>query len=151
MTDDLLDELSRRPYLVRAMHEWLCDHAKTPHIVVDAEADGVEVPGEFVSGGRIILNISAAAAHGLNMTNEAIGFRARFNGVERHIVVPMPAVLGIYSRETGQGMVFVPDGLWPQGDDGDEGNDSVGDGANAGGESNAPSEQGARSHLKIIK
>lgn len=97
---------SKRPYLIRAMHEWMGDNGNTPHIVVDALVPGVTVPPEHVKDGKIILNISESAAHNLKLSNGAVSFRARFSGVPFDVWVPMPAVLGIYARETGQGMIF---------------------------------------------
>lgn len=98
--------LSKRPYLIRAMHEWMGDNGDTPHIVVDATSDDVLVPPEHVKDGRIILNISESAAHNLKLTNDAVSFRARFGGVPFDVWAPMRSVLGIYARETGQGMIF---------------------------------------------
>ena len=95
------------------MHEWMADNGHTPHIVVDAAADNVEVPSEHVKGGRIILNISESAAHNLALGNESISFRARFGGVPFDVWVPTKAVLGIYARETGQGMIFSQDASNP--------------------------------------
>lgn len=100
---------SKRPYLIRAMHEWMGDNGHTPHIVVDASVDGVSVPKEHVKDGKIILNISETAAHNLKLTNDSVSFRARFSGVPFDVWVPMPSVLGIYARETGQGMIFSHD------------------------------------------
>lgn len=100
---------SKRPYLIRAMHEWMGDNGHTPHIVVDARVDGVNVPREHVKDGKIILNISDTAAHNLKLTNSAVSFRARFSGVPFDVWVPMQSVLGIYARETGQGMIFSHD------------------------------------------
>lgn len=100
---------SKRPYLIRAMHEWMGDNVHTPHIVVDAGVDGVTVPHEHVKDGKIILNISETAAHNLKLSNSAISFRARFSGVPFDVWVPMKSVLGIYARETGQGMIFSHD------------------------------------------
>lgn len=91
------------------MHEWMGDNVHTPHIVVDAGVDGVTVPSEHVKDGKIILNISETAAHNLKLTNSAISFRARFSGVPFDVWVPMKSVLGIYARETGQGMIFSHD------------------------------------------
>lgn len=105
---------SKRPYLVRAMHEWMSDNGHTPHIVVDATHADVVVPVEHVNDGKIILNISHAAAHGLAMNNDAIRFRARFSGRPFDVGVPVKAVLGIYARETGQGMIFSPGGDQPR-------------------------------------
>jgi len=100
---------SKRPYLIRAMHEWMADNSHTPHIVVDTSVDGVSVPVEHIKDGKIILNISESAAHNLKLTNDAVSFRARFSGVPFDVWVPMQSVLGIYARETGQGMIFSHD------------------------------------------
>jgi len=94
------------PYLLRAMHEWMTDNGHTPHIVVDAQAPGVEVPPEHVHDGRIVLNIGMAATSNLELGNELISFQARFSGVARVVRVPTVAVQGIFARETGQGMLF---------------------------------------------
>ncbi len=91
------------------MHEWMADSAHTPHIVVDTSIDGVSVPVEHIKDGKIILNISESAAHNLKLTNDAVSFRARFSGVPFDVWVPMQSVLGIYARETGQGMIFSHD------------------------------------------
>ncbi len=88
------------------MHEWMTDNGHTPHIVVDALHDVVVVPTEHVKDDKIILNISETAAHNLKLGNDAVAFRARFGGVPFDVWVPMRAVLGIYARETGQGMIF---------------------------------------------
>lgn len=100
---------SKRPYLIRAMHEWMGDNSHTPHIVVDTSFDGVCVPPEHIKDGKIILNISESAAHNLKLTNDAVSFRARFSGIAFDVWVPMKSVLGIYARETGQGMIFSHD------------------------------------------
>lgn len=100
---------SKRPYLIRAMHEWMGDNGHTPHIVVDASVDGVNVPREHVKDGKIILNISETAAHNLKLNNNAVSFRARFSGVPFDVWVPINSILGIYARETGQGMIFSHD------------------------------------------
>ncbi len=97
---------SKRPYLIRAMHEWMGDNGHTPHIVIDASVDTVTVPQEHIKDGKIILNISQSAAHNLKLTNSAISFRARFSGVPFDVWVPIASVLGIYAKETGQGMIF---------------------------------------------
>jgi stringent starvation protein B len=97
---------SRRPYLLRAMHEWICDSSCTPHIVVDAGADGVEVPRQYVRDGKIILNVSWSATDKLKMTNDELTFAGRFGGSIVQVRVPVSAVLAIYARESGQGMIF---------------------------------------------
>jgi stringent starvation protein B len=97
---------SRRPYLLRAMHEWITDSLQTPHLVVDAAFQGVEVPRQYVQSGKIILNVSLNATSGLNLGNDFVTFRARFGSSTHDVLVPIAAVLGIYARETGQGMIF---------------------------------------------
>lgn len=106
-------QTSRRPYLVRAMHEWMTDNGQTPHLVVDAGVAGTEVPKAHVRDGRITLNVSWQATQGLKLGNEWIEFAARFGGVPQQVRVPLAAVLGIYARETGQGMLFQDDGDAP--------------------------------------
>jgi stringent starvation protein B len=97
---------SRRPYLLRAMHEWITDSLQTPHLVVDASLPGVQVPQQYVQGGKIILNVSHSATSGLNLGNDFVTFRARFGAATHDVSVPVGAVMGIYARETGQGMIF---------------------------------------------
>ena len=97
---------SSRPYLVRALYEWILDNDCTPYILVNAMAPGVEVPQEHVKDGQIILNIAPAAVHNLLIQNEAIDFDGRFAGIPQRIFVPMDAVMGIYAKENGQGMIF---------------------------------------------
>jgi stringent starvation protein B len=91
------------------MHEWMVDNDFTPHLVVDAKRDGVRVPSSHVKEGKIVLNVSPTATRALALGNEVITFEARFGGVSQQIAVPVTAVLGIYARETGQGMVFGED------------------------------------------
>ncbi len=91
------------------MHEWMSDNGNTPHIVVDAGVDGVSVPREHVKDGKISLNISETAAHNLKLSSDSVSFRARFSGVPSDVWVPMRSVLGIYARESGQGMIFSHD------------------------------------------
>lgn len=104
----------KRPYLLRAMHQWMTDSGHTPHVIVDAERDGVVVPRAYVKEGKIVLNVSFDAAQRLNLGNDWIEFDARFGGVAQHVKFPVSAVLGIYSRETGEGMVFSEQDLGPE-------------------------------------
>lgn len=97
---------STRPYLIRALHEWMGDNALTPHIVVDATAPGVRVPAHAVRDGQIILNISTQATHRLELGNEVLRFAARFGGREQWLEVPVDAVMAIFARESGAGMSF---------------------------------------------
>ncbi len=97
---------SQRPYLLRALYEWIVDNGMTPHVLVDARAPGVRVPAHAVKDGRIVLNIAERAVGGLRMDNDALRFSARFGGVSQSVMVPLPAVIAVYARETGQGMAL---------------------------------------------
>lgn len=100
---------SSRPYLLRAIYEWLVENQLTPYIMVDASFPGVEVPSRHVEDGKIVLNIESQAIQMLRMGNDAIEFDARFSGVSRHIFVPIRAIKAIYAFENGRGMVFGDD------------------------------------------
>jgi stringent starvation protein B len=108
---------SNRPYLIRALYEWLVDNAQTPYFLVDAERDDVTVPQAYVEDGRIVLNVSPSAVRDLQLNNDLISFSARFGGQAQEIFVPPEAVLGVYSRENGQGMLF-PDDVQPDSPEG---------------------------------
>ena len=98
--------LPKRPYLLRAMHEWISECGNTPHVIVDAGNANAEVPRAYVKEGKIVLNLSEGATQRLRLGNDEIEFDARFAGVIHHVRFPLGAVLGIYARETGEGMVF---------------------------------------------
>ena len=100
---------SHRPYLLRALYEWIVDNGMTPHVLVDATQPGVRVPAHAVKDGRIVLNIAERAVARLEMGNDALGFTARFGGVSQSVLVPLPAVIAIYARETGHGMALPDD------------------------------------------
>ncbi|MEG0132173.1 MAG: ClpXP protease specificity-enhancing factor [Acinetobacter sp.] len=97
-----------RPYLARAIYEWICDNQLTPYLLVDATQPHTDVPLQFVKDGQIVLNLAPHAVHQLHIANEAISFSARFSGASKDIYVPLCAVLGIYARENGQGLFFDP-------------------------------------------
>ena len=97
---------SNRPYLLRALYEWVLDNNMTPHILVNATFPGTVVPEEFVEDGRIVLNIAPQAVRDLCLGERAVQFHARFGGRSLEVHVPVAAVLGIYARESGKGMVF---------------------------------------------
>ncbi len=103
----------RRPDLLRAIPEWISDSGCTPHIVVDATMPGVEVPRAYVKDGKIVLNISWSATAQLQMRNDEVTFSGRFGGTSMHLRIPIAAVLAIYARETGQGMIFSDDDVGP--------------------------------------
>ncbi len=131
----------RRPYLLRALHAWITDSGETPHIVVDAGADGVTVPRQYVKDGKIVLNVSFSATQSLNLGNEVVSFEARFSGAGFSVQVPVRAILGIYARETGQGMIF------PEGDADPDPNDGP-PAATGGKPAPAP---GKRPKLQVVK
>lgn len=97
---------SSRPYVIRALYEWILDNDCTPYVLVNAEEPGVEVPTQYIKDGQIVLNISPAAVVDLAIDNDTLRFNGRFGGVPVDVFIPMPAVIGIYARENGQGMVF---------------------------------------------
>ncbi|MFZ4502497.1 MAG: ClpXP protease specificity-enhancing factor [Methylovulum sp.] len=98
-----------KPYLIRAIYEWVLDNQYTPYILVDAEHPEAIVPTQFIEQGKIVLNIRPEAVQGLTLDNEQITFNARFSGKPMKIYVPTPAVLAIYAKENGKGMVFDPE------------------------------------------
>ena len=109
MSEQELNLTPTRPYLARAIYEWICDNNLTPYLVVDATKPYTDVPTQFIQDGQIVLNIVPHAVHKLNMSNDAVTFSARFGGVSRDIYVPFNAVLGLYAKENGQGLFFDPE------------------------------------------
>ncbi|MBT3531310.1 MAG: ClpXP protease specificity-enhancing factor [Gammaproteobacteria bacterium] len=105
---------SSRPFLVRALYDWILENDCTPYILVNAYADGVEVPQEHVKDGQIVLNISPSAVQDIFIRNESVDFDGRFAGIPKRVYVPITAVMGIYAKENGQGMIFEADGINPQ-------------------------------------
>lgn len=97
---------SSRPYMVRALYEWITDNDMTPYILVDAGIEGAHVPEQFIEDGKIVLNISSSATEAMTLGNEFIEFSARFSGAEQIVSIPCEAILAIYARENGQGMLF---------------------------------------------
>src|SRR3546814_1167670 len=117
---------SHRPYLLRALYEWIADNGMTPHVLVDATQAGVRVPPHTVKDGRVVLNIADRAVARLEMDNDSIRFTARFGGVSHPVTVPISAVLAIYARETGQGMAL-PDDVGGNGEQAQSGVDAAAD------------------------
>jgi stringent starvation protein B len=105
-----------KPYLIRSIYEWIIDNNLTPHLLVDAENRHAILPQQLVEDGKILLNIRPEAIQGLSLGNEEIQFNARFSGKPMHIVLPIAAVMAIYAKENGKGMIF---------DQEDEGSDEV--------------------------
>ena len=139
---------SRRPYLLRAMHEWITDSGCTPHIVVDANGEGVEVPRQYVRDGKIVLNLSWTATSQLRMTNDEVTCHGRFGGVSMTVRLPINSVLAIYARETGQGMIFADEDASPSPPAGEPGAAPTPD--DDGGPRTSPP-SGARARLKVVK
>ena len=108
--------ISNRPYLIRAIYDWIVDNDWTPHLQIDANYPGANVPQEFVQDGVIVLNASPSAVVGLRLDNDLFAFKARFGGVERSIYFPPEAVLAVFARENGHGMPFPPE-PYPEGYD----------------------------------
>lgn len=135
MVDQPNDMTSNRPYLLRALHEWIVDNDMTPHILVNAEVDNIQVPISAVRNGKVVLNIDPAAVQQLEMGNDYISCSARFNGSAQSLFVPVFAILAIYARENGQGMMFA--------------DDLSGEDAPAENKADAPPKD--RSHLQVIK
>lgn len=151
---------SHRPYLLRALYEWIADNGMTPHILVDARQAGVRVPAHAVKDGRIVLNIADRAVGRLEMDNDSVRFSARFGGVSQSVLVPIGAILAIYARETGQGMALPEDiaGASGPGDDADDEapalhaveDDGDGQGPDDPPGGDAPTEP-RRGHLRVVK
>ena len=97
---------SLKPYLIRAIYDWILDNNLTPHLLVDADNEQAVLPEDFIEDGRIVLNIRPEAIDALSLGNEEIQFNARFKGQPMRVIVPVAAVLAIYARENGKGMVF---------------------------------------------
>ncbi|MBD3670910.1 MAG: ClpXP protease specificity-enhancing factor [Gammaproteobacteria bacterium] len=130
---------SSRPYLIRALYEWVLDNSMTPHILVNAELEDVQVPTQFVENGKIVLNVSPESVIKLELGNDLISFNARFSGTPMDVFIPVHAVIALYARENGQGMVFAEEGdeppTPPEGGGDDDGSDDKPD----------------RSHLRVVK
>ncbi|MFN2308805.1 MAG: ClpXP protease specificity-enhancing factor [Gammaproteobacteria bacterium] len=127
---------SSRPYLIRAINEWITDNALTPYLLVDAEVPDVEVPRRHVDKGKIVLNIHPRAISDLQIRNEGIEFSARFGGSPMQVRIPIAAVLAIYAQENGRGMMFNEDDEQPP---------------PPGGPSDDTPSRGGRPSLKVVK
>ena len=128
---------SNRPYLIRAMYEWICDNGMTPYLLVDAGQPGVQVPPQAIKDGRVVLNVASRAVAQLDLGNDLVRFMARFSGVSQSVYFPVSAVLAVYAQETGQGMML------PQEESGEPRAPEP--------EPSPPEEQRRGSHLRVIK
>jgi stringent starvation protein B len=100
---------SNRPYLLRAIYDWISDNNLTPYVLVDAGFEGVRVPPQVIKNGQVVLNLAMRAVANLDLGNEWISFQARFSGVSQSIHIPVQAILALYAQENGQGMMFPAD------------------------------------------
>ena len=145
MSEEIFRMSSHRPYLLRALVEWINDNGLTPHILVDAGMPGVQVPSSAVKDGRVVLNIAERAVVRLHIDNEAVTFTARFSGVSFPVQVPIQAVLAVYARETGQGMALPDDII---GSDATSEDDLPPDPPSSPDDTPSP---GKRPHLRVVK
>lgn len=111
---------AKRPYLLRALYDWLVDSSLTPYVLVSAEDESVEVPADYVNDGKIVLNISPSAVRGLLIDDAGLSFDGRFGGAPYAVSAPISSVLAIYAKETGEGMIFDPEEFTSQPDEPDE-------------------------------
>ena len=110
-----------KPYLIRALHQWLLDNQMTPYILADTSSDDVQVPRGVANDGKVVLNLAPSAIQNLEMTNDFLSFSARFNGVAQDVYCPMSSVLAIYARENGEGMMFSAESGDSEAESGDSG------------------------------
>jgi stringent starvation protein B len=135
-----VDELSTKPYLIRAIYDWCTDSGLTPYLHVRVDRH-TRVPQAYIKNGEIVLNIGLQAVGNLHLGNEEITCSGRFGGVAHQLQVPVEAVVGIYAKETGNGLVFQAGGA---------GEESVSDGAPDDEPPEAPP-SGRRPHLRVVK
>jgi stringent starvation protein B len=134
--------LSSRPYLLRAVHEWIVDSGLTPHLLVDADHPDLDVPESSIQEGRVVLNVSPSAVRDLIIDAELVTFVARFGGVSRAVSVPVAAVEAVYARENGRGMMFPTD---------EDGDDSTRSDREDASEDEAKADRRSKPNLKVIK
>jgi stringent starvation protein B len=134
-----------RPYLIRALFEWIVENKMTPYLLADADILNVQVPREHVNNGKIVLNIDPQAVEELSLGNSAVSFSARFARGHLNCYIPIPAVMAIYASENGKGMFFSDEDLGdePFVDEGTEGEGTPPSGGKTTGKKG--------SHLTVIK
>lgn len=138
---------SNKPYLIRALYDWICDNHYTPHLLVDTSGDELNVPTEYIENDRIVLNISPSAVRDLDLSNDFINFKARFSGVSMNIFFPASAVQAIYAKENGRGMIFPEEEQQQEVTD----NENFSAPAEQENENDKAKKKKSRSHLKVIK
>lgn len=100
--------ISKKPYLIKAILDWVLDNLLTPYVLVDAEVENTLVPRDFINDGKIVFNITPGIVQSFDFTNHVMQFNARFGGKLQHVFIPTEAILAIYAKETGDGMMFDP-------------------------------------------
>jgi stringent starvation protein B len=149
-TNESAGMTSNRPYLLRAIYDWISDNGLTPYVLVDAAHPGVRVPAHVVKNGQVVLNLAMRAVANLDLGNDRIAFEARFSGVSQSIVIPVQAVLALYAQENGQGMMFPADENDSPAANGADASDDSGDSSEpTGGDDDRP-KRGAP-HLRVVK
>jgi len=133
---------SNRPYLLRALYEWISDNQLTPYVLVSATEPNVQVPQAYIKDGKIVLSVAMQAVRDLVIDNEAVQFSARFSGIAHSIYAPMESVMAIYAKENGQGMFFQP---------GNGPDNTPPDSPDSGPSATQASEKPARPSLKVVK
>jgi stringent starvation protein B len=127
---------AKRPYLLRAIYDWIVDSGLTPYVLVDATADGVVVPADHVKDGKIVLNVGPTAVGAFSLDDNALSCDCRFGGRSFAIYLPMPSIQAVYARESGEGMVFEAE-EFPASLPGDP--------------DDTPPKPGGGGHLKVVK
>lgn len=135
---------SSKPYLIRALYDWIVDNGCTPHLVVEAKDERVRVPTQYVKDGAIVLNIAPGAVRDLVLGNDYISFNARFGGVAQDVLFPVGAARMIYARENGQGMALPDEHV-------ESGPDAGPDGGGPAPGTSGPGGGGARPQLRRVK
>ncbi|MCW8807695.1 MAG: ClpXP protease specificity-enhancing factor [Rhodanobacter sp.] len=142
---------SNRPYLLRAIYDWISANDLTPYVLVDASFEGVQVPPQVIKNGQVVLNLAMRAVVNLDLGNDWISFQARFSGISQTIHIPVQAVLALYAQENGQGMMFpadeggdTPPPSAPSPDDESQGKEPPGG-------ADKPKPKRSTSHLRVIK
>jgi len=130
----------KRPYLLRALYDWIVDSELTPYLLVGVDSDSVQVPSEYVSEGKIVLNVSPMAVRDLDLGLDAVSFSGRFSGRSFPVHVPMASVMAIYAKESGEGMMFDPEDSPDAADSGDGEQPDP-----------PPADPGPAGHLKVVK
>jgi stringent starvation protein B len=145
---------SNRPYLIRAIYDWVLDNQLTPYLLADAEHPAIQVPPGSEQDGKVVLNLSPTAIRDLNLGNEFVMFNARFGGVAQEVAVPVPAILAVYAQENGQGMLFPQEEANDQAtptEDSEEADNNSEEPTPPDNEPSPPAGGGGRGHLKVVK